>query len=263
MRLLKRVAEQFRRLLRFSSQQGRQQTGGQTLGEFQTRLGYCFSNQTLLIQSLTHKSSIGPGAGRDLSSNERLEFFGDAVLNCLVTEHIYGRYPTESEGVLSKIKSLLVSRKIVGEVAASIDLGAFLILGKSERKPGGLERTSIMSNAFEAVLGAIYLDGGLDQARSLLERLLWGRIDEFLTDQSNVNYKSSILEMAQADGFGIPSYTVLSTTGPEHAKKFRVGVEIAGVRMGQGSGSNKKDAEQNAAYDAVSNYDKESAKSRT
>jgi len=220
-------------------------------------LGYRFKDASLLAHALIHKSAIGSNDPKGLLSNERLEFLGDAVLNCIVTEHLFHTYPTQDEGRLSQIKSLIVSRKILGEVAMAINLGSFLTLGVSEKKSGGHKRKSIMSNAFEAVLGAIYLDGGLESVRRCIEPLLVKRIEEFLGDERHVNYKSVILEMSQRDGFGIPRYTVLSTSGPEHAKRFTVGIDIAGVRLGEGQGTNKKLAQQLAAKHALAAYNRE------
>ncbi len=229
-----------------------------SLAAFQQTIGYTFRDPDMLTLALTHKSSVGPDDKKGLMSNERLEFLGDAVINCLVTEHLYKTFPTKSEGQLSKVKSLVVSRKILGEIAHSFNLGEFMILGYSERKSGGNQRMSILSNAFEAVLGAVYIDGGLDKARHFLSRFLFGSIDAFLSDESNINYKSRILELSQRDGFGIPRYKVISATGPEHAKEFTIHVEVGGVPLGEGVGPNKKLAEQNAARDALKSYSKES-----
>jgi ribonuclease-3 len=228
-----------------------------SLGKLQRRLGYSFNDSSLLTLALTHKSAIGAEDKAGLLSNERLEFLGDAVLNCLVTEHLFLRHPDKPEGFLSKIKSLLVSRKILGEIALTLDLGEFLILGASERKSGGRKRRSILSNAFEAVIGAVYLDKGLEPSRELIARFLFPRIDEFLADERHMNYKSKILELSQRDGFGIPHYSVLDVQGPEHAKQFTIGVEIAGVSLGSGRGPNKKIAQQNAAQEALMRYDKQ------
>ncbi|MBN1983477.1 MAG: ribonuclease III [Chitinivibrionales bacterium] len=227
-------------------------------GELESRLQYHFHDPALLNLALTHKSSLGQDdKTRRYNSNERLEFLGDAVLNCLVTEHLYRCYPTQSEGYLSKIKSLLISRKIIGEIGKAIDLGAYLIMAPSEQRTGGQKRFSIVSNAFEAVVGAVYLDSDLHHVRQILDRMLFARMDSFVNDECNVNYKSKILEMAQADGFGVPQYPVLAEHGPDHDKRFFVGIDIAGVRVGQGSGSNKKLAQQDAAYNATLKYSKE------
>jgi ribonuclease-3 len=236
----------------------RKTVGGDARREaFQQIIGYRFRDPKLLALSLTHKSSVGPDDKKGLASNERLEFLGDAVLNCLVTEHLYHKYPTKSEGQLSKVKSLVVSRKILGEIAQSLGFGEYLFFGVSERVSGGNQRMSILSNSFEAVLGALYLDGGLAGARKFLATFLFGSIDTFLNDESNINYKSRILELAQHDGFGIPKYRVLSSRGPEHAKEFTIQIAVGGVALGEGSGPNKKIAEQNAARSALQSYNKE------
>jgi ribonuclease III len=231
--------------------------GNSSLDILQKALHYRFCDSALLTQALTHKSGVGHEDRMGLHSNERMEFLGDAVLNCLVTEHLYRLYPEKPEGQLSKIKSLVVSRKILGNLALSIDLGTYLIFGNSEIKSGGVQRHSIVSNAFEAVIGAVYLDGGLDAARKFLQRFLFCRIDAFVSDSDNVNYKSKILELSQRDGFGFPKYTVVSASGPDHAKQFVVQIEIGGVVLGEGCGTNKKIAQQNAARAAMDVYSKE------
>lgn len=230
--------------------------------KLQEKLGYRFRSIGILRQSLTHKSAVAPDDTKGLFSNERLEFLGDAVLNCLITEYLYLSYPDKSEGQLSKIKSLVVSRKILGEIAVGFNLGQYLIFGLSEEKSGGRTRASTLSNAFEAVLGAVYLDGGLEAAKGMLNLLVFNRIPEFLMDERNVNYKSKILEIAQRDGFGIPRYVTVGSSGPDHAKEFKVRIEIAGISFGEGVGPNKKIAQQYAAQIATNNYSKEEMLSR-
>ena len=226
------------------------------LDRFQEIIGYRFRSQDLLRQALTHKSSIPSEDALGLLSNERLEFLGDAVLNCIVTEHLFHVYPDRPEGQLSKIKSLIVSRKILGEIALAFDVGSYISFGVSEEKTGGRSRLSISSNAFEAILGAVFLDGGYKPSKEFLTRFLFGRINEFLEDESNINYKSIILEMSQRDGFGMPRYSTVSASGPDHAKVFTVRIEVAGVVLGEGVGPNKKLAQQTAAQNALINYNK-------
>jgi ribonuclease-3 len=232
------------------------------LEKLQKTLKYHFNNPNLLKHALTHKSFVNPDDKKGLLSNERLEFLGDSILNCLVTEHIFILYPDYSEGQLSKIKSLLVSRKIIGELAKDFELGDCMIMGKSEKKSGGQERLSILSNAFEAVIGAIYLDRGFNEVRKLLRFSLFDKLEHFVSCESNINYKSKILELSQGDGLGVPTYPLIACEGPDHAKKFTVGIEIAGIRLGVGSGYCKKDAQQNAAYRAINKYNKELILSR-
>lgn len=229
----------------------------ETFDLLEKNIRYFFKSKELLKQALTHKSAIASEGNHILLSNERLEFLGDAVLNCLVTEYLYIKFKDKSEGQLSKIKSLVVSRKILGEVAERINLGKYILFGPSEEKTGGRTRTSTLSNTFEALIGAVYLDGGIDCAREILRRCLFKRIPQFLDDESNINYKSKILEISQRDGFGVPKYSTVDAKGPEHAKTFIVQIEVGGVILGKGSGSNKKIAQQRAAREAVEKYDKE------
>jgi len=231
--------------------------GDPLLDEFQRVIGYKFKDTALLKQALTHKSFAGQdGAAGGLLSNERLEFLGDSFVNCLVTEYLYGAYPDNSEGYLSKIKSLVVSRKILGEVALGLRFGNYLIMSAAEERSGGRDRCSTVSNAFEAVCGAMYLDGGLAEVKAFLERCLFGRIGAFWEDESNVNYKSRILEMSQRDGFGIPRYVTTEAEGPDHAKRFTVKIYVGGTELGEGAGPSKKAAQQAAAQNAEANYDK-------
>lgn len=254
MKFLKPVVKSLRALLPPSN--GKKHVTG-SLEELQHNIGYRFRSATLLQHALTHKSYNSPDDTKGLLSNERLEFLGDSVLNCLITEHLFKKYPDRSEGQLSKIKSLVVSRKILGELALLLNFGTYMFVGLSEEKAGGRYRLSTLSNTFEALLGAVYLDGGLDSARVFLEKFLFDKIPDFLNDESNVNYKSKILEMSQRDGFGIPRYVTVSANGPDHAKEFRVRIEIAGTALGEGNGPNKKVAQQIAAQNATLNYNKE------
>jgi ribonuclease-3 len=228
--------------------------GDPGVDELQRAISYRFKDASLLKHALTHKSFASHDDAAGLLSNERLEFLGDSVINCLVTEYLYFTHPDKSEGYLSKVKSLVVSRKILGEIAQGIDLGRYLIMSPSEEKSGGRGRASTVSNAFEAVAGAMYIDGGLGAVKKFLERHLFGRISGFWDDESNVNYKSKILEMSQSDGRGIPRYVTAEASGPDHAKLFRVKVFVGGAEMGEGTGRSKKIAQQAAAQNAVINY---------
>jgi ribonuclease-3 len=260
MGLLKNAADFFRKILTPHPHPA----ASDSLKGIQRAIAYRFRDPRLLETALTHKSSLLPGNRKGLESNERMEFLGDAVINCCVTEHLYLRYPDKSEGHLTKIKSLIVSRKILGEIGFSIGLETFVRLGPGEKDAVGRSRHTIVSNAFESVVGAMYLDSkGLTCVKNLLDRHLFPRIDEFLSEKSNINYKSRILELSQRDGFGIPRYSVVATTGPEHDKVFRVQIQIAGVTMGEGFGANKKTAEQDAAKNALYLYDKSTIEEHT
>ena len=219
-------------------------------------IGYVFKKPELLRRALTHKSSIkSENDPLGLNSNERLEFLGDAILDFLVTEELYSRYPNLAEGNLSKMKSLIVSRKILGIIADRINLESFVVKGRSEKKNSKNRKSSIGSNAFEALLGAVYLDSDSETVRLLLARLLFPSIEYFLNDAENGNYKSRILELSQGKGLGIPQYPLLEEVGPDHLKKFTVAVEVGGERMGVGTGKNKKEAQQEAARIAVKAFE--------
>ncbi|ERP38698.1 ribonuclease III [Chitinivibrio alkaliphilus] len=233
------------------------ETGDTSYAALEERIGYTFRDTSYLTKALRHKSSVSAEKDpRGIESNERLEFLGDAVVNCLVTEELYHRFPDKPEGHLSKYKSLLVSRKILGVLAERINLSEFLLTGPGEKRGPQKQVNSIASNAFEALIGAAFLDSGSDftAVRSILAQLLYPSINHFINDVENRNYKSRILELAQGDHLGSPRYITLSQKGPEHNKHFIVAVEVGGLRLGEGSGKNKKAAQQEAARVAIPKY---------
>lgn len=215
------------------------------------RIGYFFRNPELLAQAMVHRSWI---VGRELEywqTNERLEFLGDSILNMLVTEHLFKLFPKLPEGDLSKKKSAIVSGKALAETARIWGLGHYLRVGRGEAKGGGREKDSLLADAFESVIGAVYLDGGLDPCRKILEKVLLSRISDILTDSDFVNYKSLLLETLQANGRGMPEYRLIEEQGPEHLKIFHMQVFIQGILLGEGRGASKKRAEQDAAKEAM------------
>ena len=187
-------------------------------------------------------------------SNERLEFLGDSVIGLLINESLISEFPTADEGVLTKTKSVLASRVVLAEVARDIGLGEALRLSGNEEESGGRERESILADGFEAVVGAIYLDGGLEPAGRLIEGRLWSRRDELLSDDSHRNYKSQLQEAVQSRFKTPPRYRVHATQGPDHLKDFIVEVIVQGEVLGRGSGRSKKDAEQDAARLALDEF---------
>jgi len=215
------------------------------------KLQYHFTDSTLIETALTHRSHAYRAGQERLQSNERLEFLGDSVLGLIVNEHLYRDYPERSEGELTKIKSLVVSRAVLWRAAEQLKLGRHLILAPGEVDAGGRTRASILSDAFEAVLGAIYLDGGLAPVRTFVERELLGSLEETLTDHQLANYKSLLQEKIQAELKTPPRYKVTATSGPDHAKKFVVEVLVRGRVLGRGEGDSKKLAEQRAAREAL------------
>jgi len=225
-----------------------------SLSELERTLGYRFQNNEFLVTALSHRSYVNSQrTDKKLDSNERMEFLGDAVLNIVVTDYLFREYPDREEGRMSKMKSLVVSSKVLGLCADAWKLGEFILLSRSEEKSGGRKRLSILADAYEAVIGAVYLDGGLEAARKLIHGSLMKIMDEVLDDEELANYKSKLLEYTQSRGLGIPSYDVLQESGPEHQKSFVVGVYVQNQEWGRGTGNSKKSAEQAGARVALAN----------
>ncbi len=212
--------------------------------ELERIINYCFKDTAILKEALTHKSYAGEH--KAVAHNERLEFLGDSILGAIVADYIYCQCPQSEEGVLSKIKSNLVSRHNLYLWAKKLDLGRYMFLGHGELATGGRQRDSIISNAMEALIGAVYLDGGYTAAKQVV--LPWVRTQELKQDSGD--YKSQLQEYMQKRTRSTPTYEVLQTVGPEHDKIFTVQVSIDGKRLGVGKGKNKKLAEQDAAKDA-------------
>lgn len=214
------------------------------LTELEKLIHYSFEDTTILREALTHKSYSGEH--KAVRHNERLEFLGDSILGAIVANYLYIHCPHSEEGVLSKIKSNLVSRHNLYLWAKKLDLGRFMRLGHGELATGGRQRDSILSNAMEALVGAVYLDGGYSAAEQMV--LPWVRTQELTQDSGD--FKSRLQEYIQKRSRSTPDYEVLQTVGPEHDKVFTVEVSLDGKRLGVGKGKNKKLAEQDAARDA-------------
>jgi ribonuclease-3 len=221
------------------------------LHAFQEHTGLAFLDPALLRRALTHRSFLGGEEAHGPDSNERLEFLGDAVLELVVIEHLYQRFQEAREGDLTKKKSLLVSRSVLADCAESLDLGRYVLLSVAERDSGGGERRSILADAFEAVLGALYLDQGLPAVRQFVRDWLLTRVDQILRDDENQNFKSILQESIQARLRIHPRYRVITESGPDHEKLFTVNVLVRGEVLGTGRGHNKKEAEQQAAREAL------------
>lgn len=207
--------------------------------ELEKVLSYTFKDKNILKEALTHRSYHCSG----LHHNERLEFLGDSVLGLVVAAYLYKTLDTKEEGVLSKIKANLVSRKNLYTWAAALNVGQYMLLGAGEIATGGRNRPSILSNAMEAIIGAIYLDGGFEVAASFIKN--WLHTQKIEIDQHD--YKSALQEYLQHNKRPIPEYTVVSIVGPQHNQIFTVSVKVNGSEIGRGKGSNKKTAEQEAA----------------
>ncbi len=214
-------------------------------------LGVRFGDLTLLNQALMHRSYVHDESLDRGESYERMEFLGDSVLGLLVNEHLYVRYTTRQEGRLTKIKSLVVSEPILSRKAEELGVGDYILLSGNERASGGAGRSSILADAFEAIIAAVYLDSGLEEARTFVETHLLSELDHLLSHDEYKNYKSIVQEHAQRELGSRPRYRVVSAKGPEHERTFFVELRLGGHALGRGEGKNKKEAEQMAARSAL------------
>jgi ribonuclease-3 len=225
------------------------------LEDLESGIGFRFSNREILIRALTHSShvheSLAPGAAAE-RDNEQLEFLGDSVLGFVVSEELIRRLPLESEGRLSKIKARLVSAAHLHEVARRLELGRHLRLGRGEEMTGGRAKKTLLVDALEALIAAIYLDGGLQAARAFVNRFVGPAsadldVEEEQVPQTVVDFKSALQELAQARKLPLPRYSIVREHGPEHSKTFTIEVRLGREWTGQADGLTKKSAAQNAA----------------
>lgn len=215
-----------------------------TLGALEHRLGHDFADPTLLRRAMCHRSWLAENDAE--ASNERLEFLGDAVLGWVVADLVFRRFGDLAEGALSDLRKSVVNANALAEVAAELHVGEHLMLGKGEDAAGGREKVSILSDAMEAVLGAVYLDGGAQVAFDLIERLFLARLEDAVTTLDRLDYKSALQEVLARAGRPSPDYRITST-GPDHDKVFFATVLVAKEPLGEGEGRSKKTAEQAAA----------------
>ncbi|NDC53860.1 MAG: ribonuclease III [Planctomycetia bacterium] len=216
------------------------------VAECQRRIGYEFQDQALLLAALTHAS----GAQHRLASNERLEFLGDSILGFIVCETLYRLFPDSLEGDLTRIKSVVVSRETCGRISEQLGLIDFLIVGKGLTVSRAMP-SSVLSDLFESVVAAIYLDGGLEPVRRLVERLLEPEIGAVAAGEQGSNHKSILQQLAQRDYGVTPTYEVIDEAGPDHSKSFHVAAHIGPRAYAPAWGRNKKEAEQRAASNAL------------
>jgi ribonuclease III len=222
--------------------------------DFEQRLGYTFRQRELLRRALTHKSYSHEAKDDAVRHNETFEFLGDSVLGFVVGDLLFHQFPELDEGALSKMKAFLVSAPSLAKKAHAYGMGEVILLGVGEEKTGGRKKDSLLANLFEAVVAAIFLDGGIDAARQLLER-------SFLDDIKSIDeqdllfhdYKTALQELAQGNGLQLPEYSVVEEVGPDHDKMFVVEVKV-GSLSARGEGSSKKEAQQQAARLAMREY---------
>ncbi len=206
---------------------------------------------SLYERAMRHRSLLRGETNTALRSNERLEFLGDAVLGFITAEHLYQIFPTKDEGFLTRLRAKLVNGKALAECAEQIDLGRFILMSKNMIQEQGRQNRTILADAFEALIGAIYLDLGLPAARAFIHRTMFNDVDLAELSQHHDNYKSLLLEFAQARGWSQPTYSVISEDGPSHARTFTVEAILQGNPSGRGQAGSKKLAEQRAAREAL------------
>ena len=222
----------------------------------QRRLGYRFRDVGLLEHALTHKSKAHEDATGGVFDNESLEFLGDAVLGFVVADLLYREFPHFDEGQKSKAKAALVSTTALAELAQKIGLGAYLLLGRGEEKTGGRQKQALLADGCEAVIAAIYLDGGIDAARDFILQELAEEIEHVRSPDFLRDFKSALQERLQASGRPLPDYEVTAEQGPDHDKRFHVTVRVQGEVLASSEGRTKKEAEQAAARQALDKVDR-------
>ena len=244
-----------RKIIKMSVETSAERTGVHDVAELETTIGYQFSDRGLLEHALTHRSHAHDDPSSSVLDNESLEFLGDAVLGAIVAELLFREFPDRDEGDKSKMKALLVSSVTLAKLGTALQLGDFLLLGKGEAMSGGRTKQRLVANAYEAVVAAIFLDGGIESVRSFIERQFAIMIGECRRgDQSTRltgDHKSALQEWLQAHGESLPIYTVVAEAGPDHRKVFTVAVQVGKKVVAQGKGCSKKEAEQHSAAYAL------------
>jgi ribonuclease-3 len=223
----------------------------QYIAELEKRLGYPFKKKELLIEALTHRSFYHENPDKADACNERLEFLGDSVLGFVIVEYLFSLDSRLTESVMAKTKSYLVKESVLSEIANSISLGKYLRLGKGEEATGGRTKGSLLADAVEAVLGAVYLDGGYKKAKELILKLFREKIDAILSSGEFHDFKTVLQEKTQLLFNTIPEYKIIKQEGKEHKKIFTVEVYVTGEMFGTGRGTSKKEAETLAAKEAL------------
>lgn len=219
------------------------------MSKLEEKLSYAFSDISLLEHALVHSSFANENRGKSLTSNERLEFLGDSVLGMIVAEHLYRSFPDKPEGELTRMRASLVCESSLVEIAKVLGLGDEIRLGKGEAAGGGRHRSSILADCVEAVLAAVYLDGGFAAAKQMVDRFLL--IPGDFLEMENQDYKTALQELVQREKEQVLTYQLTGESGPDHDKVFHVDVRLNGEVVGSGSGRSKKKAEQAAARHAL------------
>lgn len=221
------------------------------LEKLETTLGYSFNDLKLLEESVVHKSYAHENSAKKLKHNERLEFLGDAVLDLVVSDLLMEKFPESPEGELSRIRASIVNEDQLAKLALKLELGKSIYLGKGEELTKGRVKASILANTYEAIVAAIYLDGGYDSAYTILQEHFGPILEQAAKSDINRDYKTKLQEEAQARHKIVPHYVVIEEKGPDHDKVFQIQVSLKGKPLAFGSGKSKKEAEQDAARNAL------------
>ena len=218
------------------------------------KIGIKFKNEDLLTEALTHRSYLNEYPKWKLPHNERMEYLGDAVLELLVTEELFAKFPTYPEGQLTVLRAALVNYQILARVADSLGLQNFILMSRGEKKDTGKAREVILANAIEAVIGAMYLDQGFDKVRPFVKKFVMSNLDDVVKTKSYKDSKSELQEVVQERLKLTPTYSVLDESGPAHRRIFKMAVYFGGKLMADGTGASKQEAELEAAKNALKKY---------
>ncbi|MGI5897951.1 MAG: ribonuclease III [Candidatus Dojkabacteria bacterium] len=227
--------------------------------EIEKKLKITFSNKETLRNALIHRSYINENR-REEKNNERLEFLGDAVLELIISEYIYTKYPERPEGELTAIRSAVVRTESLAEESRALDIGQYLLMSKGEEESGGKDKEFLLANMYEAVLGAIYIDKGYEACKKFVERTLLKKVDDIVSQELFVDPKTKTQEIVQAKYKVTPTYETIKEQGPDHDKHFTVVLKIGDKRFSQGYGSSKQRAEEDAAKNALNIFEKKKKK---
>ncbi len=218
---------------------------------FQEHIGITFANEDLIRRAFTHRSYVNEHKQKNIKHNERLEFLGDAVLELVITEYLFEKYPDKPEGELTAVRAALVNTQTISEAARKLGVNDYLLLSKGESKDTGRARQYILANAFEAIIGAIYLDSGYENAKKFISNTLFDLTDEIVENRLWQDAKSFLQEKAQEELSVTPRYDTVKERGPDHDKHFTVAVYFENERVAEGAGKSKQEAEQEAARKAL------------
>ncbi len=226
------------------------------MNNIEKKLGIQFNNKELLNRALTHRSFLNENRGIGLKNNERLEFLGDAVLELIISSKLFNIYPGRAEGELTGIRSALVRTESLAEESRRLDVGKYLLMSKGEEDSGGRDKDYLLANAYEAILGAIYLDRGLEECSNFVERTVLKQLDFIVKNELFIDPKTKIQELIQAKYKITPTYEVVEEKGPDHEKYFTVVLKIGDKFSCKGYGASKQKAEEDAAQKAIKNIEK-------